>query len=42
MVPSFVEHKREEFEMLKMEIKAFKEGGGRAVELKPSPKGGWQ
>ena len=39
---SFIEHKREEFEVLKEEIKALEEEAGLAVEVTPSSRGGKQ
>ena len=37
---SFIERKREEFEVLQAEIKALEEEAGLAVEVTPSPVGG--
>ena len=37
---SFIERKREEFEVLRAEIKALEEEAGLAAEATPSPKGG--
>ena len=37
---SFIERKREEFEVLQAEIKALEEEAGLAAEATPSPKGG--
>lgn len=39
---SFIERKREEFEVLKAEIKALEEESGLAVEATPSPREGKQ
>ena len=39
---SFIERKREEFEVLKAEIKALEEEAGLAVEATPSSRGGKQ
>ena len=39
---SFIERKREDFELLKVEIKALEEEAGLAVEVVPAPKGGKQ
>ena len=39
---SFIGRKREEFEMLKAEIKALEDEAGLAVELAPSPRGSKQ
>jgi EPS-associated MarR family transcriptional regulator len=36
---SFIERKREDFELLKAEIKALEEEAGLAVEVSPPPKG---
>ena len=38
----FVERKREEFEVLKSEIKALEEEAGLAAEATPAPRGGKQ
>ena len=38
----FIERKREEFELLKTEIKALEEEAGLAAEGAPAPKGGKQ
>ena len=39
---SFIERKRQEFALLKAEIKALEEEAGLAVEATPAPKGGAQ
>ena len=39
---SFIERKREEFEVLKAEIKALEEEAGLAAEAIPAPRGGEQ
>jgi EPS-associated MarR family transcriptional regulator len=39
---SFIERKREEFEVLKAEIKALEEEAGLAAEATPAPRGGKQ
>ena len=39
---SFIERKREEFKVLKAEIKALEEEAGLAVEASPAPRGGKQ
>ena len=39
---SFIERKREEFEVLKAEIKALEEEAGLAAEVTPAPRGGKQ
>ena len=39
---SFIERKRQEFALLKVEIKALEEEAGVAVEATPAPKGGTQ
>jgi hypothetical protein len=39
---SFIERKREEFEVIKAEIRALEEEAGLAVEATPSSRGGKQ
>ena len=39
---SFIERKREEFEVLKAEIKALEEEAGLTAEATPAPRGGKQ
>ena len=39
---SFIERKRDEFEVLKAEIKALEEEAGLAAEVAPAPRGGKQ